>query len=295
MKRFVLILSVFALLGFLAGCEKPAAVVNGKKITKKELQKVLEQKTHGFTLRGQTFDKKVLEKEAIDYLIVERLILEEAGKRNIVVAPEEIENEYARIVSLTGKAALEKELAATKTSQEELRDDIKVALLLQKLVAASTPPVTDEEVQAVYNSSRGKHIKPESVNVRFIQTPSKEEGERIMEEIKESKLDFDQAADKIEMEKKAIVSRYNSVSTNFFPPEMKLAVSRLKMGAYGGPYKGTGGYYIIRIKEKTPERVMSPEEAMKDIRGQIEARRKQEALPALISELKQKAKIKVNL
>lgn len=294
MKRLVLILSVFALLGFLAGCEKPAAVVNGTKITKDEYRKAVDQRIYVMSSSGMPVDRKAVEKEVLDSLITEKLVIDEAKKRNITVLPAEIEGEYARIVSFKGKDVLDRDLKATKTTDAEFKESIKTTILLHKLVTASMQPVTEQEVEDIYAKTRGKQIKPDSVYMRFIQVASKEEGEGILKELKGSKQDFDRVADKLDKEKKAVVSRYNWVPTGFFSPEMKTAVRNLREGAYGGPYKGMEGYYIVRVKEKSPERAMGAEEAKKEIRKELEVRRRQETVQALLGELRGKSRTTVN-
>jgi hypothetical protein len=164
LRKFAFLLSALALLGLLSACEKPAAVVNGTKISKAELAKASDREMNALKAAGHgQMDRKAVEKEVLDSLIMDKLIVEEAGKRNITVSPAELENGYANIVSsvtaLKGKDAFENELKNANMSTQEFKDMLKVRILMQKLLLASVAPVTDQEVEAIYGKSPDKFTK----------------------------------------------------------------------------------------------------------------------------------------
>ena len=98
-----------------------AALVNGKPITRIEVVRELEKNS------GQ---------EVLESLISKTLILQEAGRRNIMVQEKEIDTEMKKIekaVSGQGQS-FDEALKAQNITRQDLRERLKVELLVEKLV-----------------------------------------------------------------------------------------------------------------------------------------------------------------
>lgn len=108
-----------------------AANVNGEQINRLELIRELENREG---------------KRALENLISEELIMQEAKKRNMNISEEEINREISTIeknIKAQGQN-LDDLLALQGLTRQQLKDEIRVQLILKKLVGKAE--VTDKEV-----------------------------------------------------------------------------------------------------------------------------------------------------
>jgi|GEM_PF-1223380 len=110
------------------------ATVNGQPILRTTLVKQLELQTG---------------KQALDNLIIETLVRQEAVAKKVVVTDEEINAEIQKIQErLTAqKQDLDQLLAAQGMTKETLKDQIKLQLSVEKMVDKASATPTAEEVQ----------------------------------------------------------------------------------------------------------------------------------------------------
>lgn len=291
LKRTWILLSILSLFIFLAGCQKPAAIVNGDKISKDELSKALAQRVYANTARGIVAEKKTLEKSVLEELITQKILMQEALRRQITVSDKEVEDEYNKVLNRNGKERIENAFKATNTSVKDFKETIRRTICINKLTVLNAPVVTDDEAKVIYKQNPGSFVRPESAKVRVILASTNEEGLELVSKIK--KDGFDTVADYLEKGGKA--SPPSWVGIESVDPEMKSAVKSLRPGAFGGPYKGPDGFYIIRVLEKKPKGQMSFEEAKEGIKAQLQAAKVKEDMARLISDLRSKADIKINI
>ncbi|MBP5204355.1 SurA N-terminal domain-containing protein [bacterium] len=112
------------------------AVVNGSRISKKEWDKRLES-SYGSSVASQ--------------LITEKVVLLEADKQKVSVSKEEIDTEIGEVIkNLGGQEVFEAALAANNLTEEELRDNYKIDLLITKLIEP-TLKYTESEVKEYFD------------------------------------------------------------------------------------------------------------------------------------------------
>jgi hypothetical protein len=134
------------LIGFLKN-NLVVATVNGEPVNRIELLLELEKR------QG---------KEALNNLVTERLVLQEAKKRNLTVTTEEIDNQIADIeknLESQGQK-LDALLAAQNLTRADLKEQIEIQVLLKKLVGAIN--VTDKEIADFIEANR--EALPESTD-----------------------------------------------------------------------------------------------------------------------------------
>ena len=133
LKDFILpaiIILLIILLGLLKD-QFVAASVNGKQINRIELIRELEKKEG---------------KRALENLISEELILQEAEKRNISVTNEEVDREIGTIEKTIKNQGqnLDDLLTLQGLTRQRLKDEVRIQLILKRLVGKAE--VTDKEV-----------------------------------------------------------------------------------------------------------------------------------------------------
>ncbi len=109
-----------------------AASVNGEKISRFAVISALEKQAG---------------KQTLESMITKSLILQEAKKRNITVSQQDIDAEIGKIsknVEAQG-TTLDQALAAQGMTRNQLNDEIRIQLFIQKMVADSAK-VTEAEI-----------------------------------------------------------------------------------------------------------------------------------------------------
>ncbi len=290
----VIILSVVLLLS-VSCSKKPAAVVNGKEITMEAFNRQLKLRKESAKAGGAGIEEKNLKGIVIDELIGYELLIQGAKEKKISVNKEEINKEIDSIKQLLGEERFNSSLKKLGITLEELKKEVGERLLINQLLTSMVPEdsIKEEDVKDYYMNSKIPFMKPERVLVKLIQVPTREEGEKILKEIKEDKIDFDTVGERFKKEKTAVVSEYGWARSDLFTGTIADALKELKKGEVGGPYKGKDGFYLLRVKDRKPSSVMSFEEAKDQIRSMLLDQKRQAVTAKYIAEQKKKADIKV--
>jgi len=295
--RGFLVLGIILVFGLIAfGCgKKPAAVVNGEPITEEAVNSALNERLKEHGSQGVSIDKEALRKAVIEQLIADRLMLQGASELKLSVTDEEVNAHIEAMKKSVGEEAFKKDLQARGKTIEALKRQLKEQLLISKFIDNLVPEgsVKEEEIKEYYRTTATPFLKPESVEIRFIQTTTKEEAEQIMKSLRAGK-NFDSFADSLDKEKKAIVSNYGWTQPEFYGPEIASALKSLKKGEYGGPYKGKDAFYIIRLRDRQPQRPETLDEARDKIVNILMTNKRNGAIAHWVSEKRAKSKIVVN-
>jgi len=291
------ILGVILVFGFVAfGCgKKPAAVVNGEPITEEAVNSALNERLSEHGSQGVSIDKEALRKAVIEQLIADRLIIQGASELKLSVTDEEVNAHIGAMKKAVGEEAFKKDLKAKGKTIEALKKQLKEQLLISKFIDNLVPEgsVKEEEIKGYYRTTTTPFLKPESIEIRFIQTSTKEEAEQIMKSLRAGK-NFDSLAESLDKEKKAIVSNYGWTQAEFYGPEIASALKSLKKGEYGGPYKGKDAFYIIRLRNRQPQRPETLDEARDKIVNILMTNKRNGAIAHWVAEKRAKSKIVVN-
>jgi hypothetical protein len=132
------------------------ATVNGQPIFRSALIKQLEAQSG---------------KEVLDNLILETLVRQEASAKKITVSDEELEGEIKQIQERLAaqKQDLDQLLSLQGMTRATLKDQIKLQLLVEKLVDKTKAQVTDEEIKKYLADNKTflpKDAKPEELAVQ---------------------------------------------------------------------------------------------------------------------------------
>lgn len=292
LKRIWILFSISFFI-FLAGCQKPAATVNGENITKEELKKAIAQRSYANSSKGVVLDQNMLKNSVLQELIDQKLLLQEARKKQITVTDNEVEQEFNAVLLRAGREQMDYALKATNTKEADLKNVIRTTLAINKLLALSAVPISDSDASKFYNDHKGSFKRPESVKIRLIQVSSGENAETIAKEIKGSS--FDPVADRLEKEGKAIVSPASWVPVSALDQDINNALKSLKPGASSGSVRVKGGFYIVKLYEKQPEKILSFDETKEQIKMEIQRTRAGQIQAELIASLRSQAKIKISL
>ncbi len=136
---------------------KPAAVINGEKITKAEVEArlktvrgILEKQYGPGVFAGQRGEIVLadLRSEVLDGMLMEKLVAQEAKRMGIQVSDEKLQQEISRIrTDVYGSTEnLEDQLRENGLSEKDFRENVRFVLLLNALKDAKAEKGADREV-----------------------------------------------------------------------------------------------------------------------------------------------------
>jgi len=281
----------------ISACSKPAATVNGKKITRETLEMHLKERVADHKGQNVTIDDKKLRESVLQELISERISLDEAAARGITASDADADKEIDAIKQRFGDDMFQKSLKEKGLTLDTFRQRVKEKIVLGRFVEtfAKESDVTEAEVSDRYKNSPKPFIKPARVNMKIVEFQSEEAARSAAEDLKKANADFDQYADQLGKDNKANVTDYGWVSPEFFSPSMAAAIKALKDGQYGGPYKGQKSFYLVRVKEREPEGIAKYEEVKDMIRNMLLQQKRTEAYLKWLEQKRTASKIVTNL
>ena len=159
-----------------------AVTVNGVDITEAELQEIIKPQLEKMAQQGkqlppafaQTYEKQ-LRQQAIDRIIIGRLLEEKAKEANIVVTEEEVINQIKAILAAQKPPLSLEEFKKTRAesgqSFDEVKEQVRKGMAYQKVVEAQWAGkinITDEDAQKYYDENPTKFEIKEQVRASHI-------------------------------------------------------------------------------------------------------------------------------
>src|SRR5699024_7381099 len=171
------------------------------------------------------------------------------------------------------------------------RQGILVRALLEDYIEAH--PISDEQVEAEYNKLKEQGAEQNEYKVRHILIEGEDEAKKLLADIKDGKLSFDDAAKEHSIDpgsKENGGSLGWALSSNYVAPFAE-AVESLEVGNLSdAPVESQLGWHIIELQdERSPE---FPE--LDEVKSQIKELLRQEQLSDYQDELLSSAKVEEN-
>lgn len=143
----------------ISGASNMAAIINGEKITKADIDSRINSSKDVFEKQGLDLsDEKVfkeLEKQILDNMVSEVLILQDSKKAGISANNADVEKAYNEILAkFKDKADFDKELASRNLTDEKVKESISKQMTINKYIEQKTDiknvAATDGEISALY-------------------------------------------------------------------------------------------------------------------------------------------------
>ncbi len=293
-----------------------AALVNGEKIMMAELNKAVD-----FTIRRSQMmpsnhplpERSVLQKKTLDDLIGQKLILQDAAKRKIVVDAKEVEAELTKVKANFPQSedTFNKMLKNAGFTIVTLRTDIRNQLTVRKVVDRDFSPkvkVTDEAVADFYGKNTSRFAWPEQTHARHILIMLKPEATDDEKKAAESKAN-DLLARVQKGEDFSELAKGNSDDPGskgqggdlgFFPkgmmvPQFEEAAFTLKPGEVSKVISTPYGYHIIKCEEKRDAGTAPLDKVKDDIKSFLTNQEIGRMLDDHVTRLRKTAKVKILL
>lgn len=293
---------------------KVLAVVNGSEIKRAQFAKMLNNVKMNIEMRGQilTEDRlKNLAPRVLDNMINTELLQMEAKAKNVKADDEKVRERVEKIKKQYGSEEAFKEFISKRNLKvEDMENDVRtgltINLMLEKHVFNAIK-ISDKEAGDFYKQNKDRYEIPQQVKARhiLIKLPKDakkdvvKEAEKRMDEIAQKYKDGEKFEDLAKQYSEG-PSAVKGGDLGFFrrgamvKPFEKAAFS-LKPGEVSDTVQTQFGLHLIKVEEIKEPSVTAFEEVKSQIIQNIENKKKGELFNKYISELKEKANIKINL
>ena len=297
-----------------------AVTVNGIDITESEIERIikpqLDMMAKQSSSRAPAFVeqlKKMLSQQALDAMIVGRLLDEKVKETNIVVADEEVITRIREIASAQ-KPPLSLEDFEKKIAEygsfDKVKQEVRKGLGYQKFMQtqwAGKINVTEEDAKKHYDENPEQFETPEQVRASHIliksdtadpNTDPNQVKAKARAEIQDLLKQVKEGADFAEVAKanSACPSAARGGDLNFFPrgrmsaPFEKVAFE-LEIGQISDIVETSYGYHVIKVTDRKGASLVSFEQARSSIINKLTQKKQSESAKKYIESLKAKATI----
>lgn len=254
------------------------AVVNGEKITKKELYQAMYEQ---------------IGKRTLDDLITERLIMQEADEQGVKVSEDEVQKRYQEIIdqNFSSEEELLQALQMYNMSKDELMENIQKELIMRKILGKDVK-VTEEDMKKYFEENKEQFAQQEQVKVQHILLENKKDAEAVLAELKNGAVFTELAKEKsVDPGSKDKGGDLGYVARGDVVPEFAEAAFSLAPGETSDIVKTDYGYHIIKVLDKKPARPPNYEESKDKIKEILIDQGVQEKASQWMSDLRNQAKI----
>ena len=282
---------------------KKIATFEGGSVTQGELDDFAQQSGFGDLSEDDPQYKAAIQ-QIMPQLVGIEIAKAYASEQNITASDKEVDQELEKIKQqvgeqarasgqeLSNEEAYEQALKQNNISEEELRDDIRENLPVQKVqeeVAGNAEP-TDEEIQKYYEQNKeSQFTTPEQRCVRHILFPKdqKQKAEDVKKQL-EGGDDFAELAkeysqDPGSAEKGGDLGCLGKGET---VPPFEEAAFGAEEGEIVGPVKTQFGYHILEVTDAKPEQARPLSEVEPEIRSQLTSEEQSQAFSKWLDEQK---------
>lgn len=232
--------------------KEQVAKVNGESISKNELyEQLLAQ--YGA--------------EALDNLIIDKIIEQEMKKEKLEVTAEELKEELtAYMDSYGGEEAFAEMLAASGIEMDAIERNIEKYLVTKKLLTARIE-ISDEEMKVYFEENKDSFAQEEKVEASHILVEGEDTAKEVLDKLKAGE-DFSElaAAYSTDEATKELGGELGFFGKGEMTEEFEKAAFAMEAGAISDPVKTDFGYHIINVTDRHEASEAVYEEAKEEIK-----------------------------
>lgn len=301
------------LAGHLSARTKYVASVNGKKLTEKaliaEMNRILPMTAYHPAISKQKMAQ--IRKQALDKLIDEELLYQEATRRHIQADPDSVRY----IVDMMKKSypsekVFNQYLKRAGLSHRDWVQQIKRRLIIRKFIRQEIiekTHVTDKDLREYYRKNKRKFVLPEQWELRHILISvdpgaggegwkkGQEKANRIYKRLLNGK-DFAKIAREVsdDTTSRSQGGYIGWIHAGQLINPLNESVKKLKIGEITKPLRSIYGFHIFRLENRKASRQLSYKEIDKNyLRKELRNKWIREKKQELIQRLRSRARIKI--
>lgn len=302
MPKIIKILSTVSLLilfclphPFVYAQNKIIAIVNDDVITEKDYLEFINFTRIELAQRmpEAEVEKRIsaMQKDLLERLIEDRLIIQQAKKVNISVDKLRVKSRIDEIKKQYGsEAAFQEALKRQGLVQADLEQKIREQFMMFQVVEAKVRAkiiVNPAEVTRYYEENHGTMTVPQRRKVLVLISDSQES-------LTKAREDIVSGSPEEEVVKKYVLSKSElNAAKEELRNEISAIVFSLNSGEISAVSPIDGKFYLFKITEITPLHQLSLEEAKETIHGLLFNQKMQAAMVTWLDELKKKSYLKI--
>ena len=294
---------------------KPVAQVNGVVLTENDVTRMMYTIFPYARLHGGVPEqmKAEMRKGALEMVIFEELLYQEAQRRKLQVAPEKLARaEAAFRKQFHSRAIYEQYLALEANgSKAVMRNKIRRSLLIEQMLKTEVEQksvVSLAETRAYYNNNPARFEHAETVSIQTISiippdnaTPAmKAEAKAKIKDIvrlgraAKTKNDFGVIAEQLsEDDWHTKGGDRGSIETKGLPPEVAKAARAMKPGEVSDAIQVGSAWVVIRLNGRTPAGKTPFTQAKTKLQTELHKQKHEQVRSALNQNLRKRAKIEL--
>jgi peptidyl-prolyl cis-trans isomerase SurA len=326
-KRFAaaLLLSAFSLAGCRQNAAPPGAdvwaVVNGEQVHRAEAEKYYKSRLNPQAPTPSQEEALSLTLNVLDELINNDILIQRARKLGVEATDGEVEDKFTEFKTPYTEDEFQRQLKDRGVTTNDLKDDIRRQLTVQKLLnreVIGKISITDQDVTDFYNQNRAQFNVAESQYrvAQILVTPHKDpqlhnrknddattdvEARRksaaLIQQLANgadfTQLAMDYSEDPATASSGGDLGYIPESSLNQSDPALKHAVVTLKVGEVSPIIPLKDGYHILKLvaKEAPGQRQLSDSQVQQSIRDTLRNRKEQLLRAAYMAEARDGAKV----
>jgi parvulin-like peptidyl-prolyl isomerase len=316
MKKTVITLA--GIIIFLLACTKQesppepgvVALVNGEKLTEKQVQEYLDQYQQGMQmfLKGKLPDQQSgdLRKQVIEQTLNFMVVSQEAKKRNLTISDEEIDRYFQEMKKAPHYQEI---LKIRKLDEAGLREKLRDEMLIMKYMQTQVKQevnITDQEIQAFYQEHKEEFKQPSKIRARHIlfkvgakapaakAAQTRQQLEGIFRRIKEGE-NFAALAKKHSQDPH---TAKKGGDLGYFKkgdllPEFDQTAFRMKKGQVCPPLRTQLGFHLIQVTDVKEPQIQPLADVSPQIRQLLMIKKNNEQLEKVVMDLRKKSDITI--
>jgi parvulin-like peptidyl-prolyl isomerase len=295
--------------------DKPVARVNGAVLTDHDLLREMyaifpyAQQHNGFPKAQEA----AIRQGALEMIIFEELVYQEAVRRKLTVPPEKLNRAEADFRKQFNSPDQYQQYlqAEMHGSPQQVRQQIQRSLLIEQLLKSDVEnrsAVTLAEVKAYYDRNPARFQQPESFSFQSISVvpplkptaaQAKEAQKHAEDALRQAKAtksyqDFGLLAEKIsEDDFRVNMGDHKVIGRDKLPPQIVKAFLAMQPGQVSGLIQIESAYSIVRLNAHTATKKRSLEEVKSDLKVELQKSKYEKLRSGLAKQLRAKAKIEV--
>ncbi|WP_162924623.1 peptidylprolyl isomerase [Rubrobacter indicoceani] len=275
-----------------SGAER-VATFDGGEVTQGELQEAIDlfaQQSGTGEVEPGSPQYDLAAQQVLPSLVQQEIAVAYAEENNITVSDGDVESEIETIKTqlseqasasgqeLSGDEALNQALEQAGLTEDDLRDDIRSSLPVQKVQERITSDVepTDEEVRTYYdeNADTAYTTPPQRCARHILYGPDqREQAEEAFQRLEDEDADFQEIAREDSQDPGSAEQGgdLGCIGRGETVPNFEEALFNAEEGETVGPVETQFGYHIIRLYEIREEQTQPFDEVEGEIRDQLTA------------------------
>jgi parvulin-like peptidyl-prolyl isomerase len=217
---------------------------------------------------------------AIRGLVEKAIVLQEGERRGVTVGPSEVEEEVHRLRADFPPGGLEKMLLQEGIDAGTWRAELRRALLYRKTaedIASSLAAVPEEDTAEAVRRNPAQDVLPERIRVRQMLFSSEDEARRARERIR-SGAEPERVTRLSPGHSLPAVVDLGSFSRDELPAGIPEDLFALPEGGVSRAVRHGEAVSLFLVVRREPARPLSPDDAVREVRGNLVRARREEAL-----------------